>query len=135
VKNGRLTEEALRDALAHRIERTSLRDVAEEVGLTHGGLRKFLSGSQPRASTMAKLLAWYSSFGDQVESTLTAAQGHALLEALLRDHPPAKRALATVQILEVLEQSWGSDVTKPAWLRRLSRELRREADASNERAE
>jgi hypothetical protein len=49
----------VREALRHAAERSSLRSVANAVGLSAAGVLKLLRGSQPRAETRERLIRWY----------------------------------------------------------------------------
>ena len=49
----------IRTEVRERIERTSLRAVARDIGITASGLLKFAAGSQPYRKTIRKLEAWY----------------------------------------------------------------------------
>jgi hypothetical protein len=49
----------IRAEVRERIERTSLRAVARDIGITASGLLKFAAGSQPYRKTIRKLEAWY----------------------------------------------------------------------------
>jgi hypothetical protein len=50
----------LRAFARSRVERTSLRQVAREVGMSPSGLDKFLAGAMPYRKTRRKLEAWYT---------------------------------------------------------------------------
>jgi hypothetical protein len=50
---------AVRDAVRRRVEQTSIRVVAEEIGMSPSGLHVLLGGSRPHAKTRAKLVEWY----------------------------------------------------------------------------
>ncbi|MEX1258150.1 MAG: hypothetical protein WEG36_11085 [Gemmatimonadota bacterium] len=43
-----------------RVEETSLRAVAAEVGMSYSGLRSFLEGREPYRGTRMKLMAWHA---------------------------------------------------------------------------
>jgi hypothetical protein len=47
-------------ALRERVEQTSIRAVADELGMSPSGLHVLLHGSKPRAGTRRKLLEWYA---------------------------------------------------------------------------
>lgn len=49
----------LRDAIRRRVEETSLRAVADEVGMSFSGLRSFLEGRSPQRRTREMLMRWY----------------------------------------------------------------------------
>jgi hypothetical protein len=54
------TVEELRSAAAARVENTSLRGTAREIGLSPTGLKKFLLGTKPYAATQRKLQTWFN---------------------------------------------------------------------------
>ena len=43
-----------------RVDQSSLRDVADEVGMSFSGLRSFLSGTSPHPRTVKRLVGWYA---------------------------------------------------------------------------
>jgi hypothetical protein len=49
----------LRDAVRKRVEETTLRVVADEVGMTYSGVRSFINGTEPQRGTVDKLVRWY----------------------------------------------------------------------------
>ena len=49
----------VRDAVAKQVGETSLREVADEVGMSFSGLRSFLDGGSPHLGTRTKLVRWY----------------------------------------------------------------------------
>ena|SRR5256885_3702074 len=53
--------DSVREAVRRQVAETSLRELAEAVGMSFSGLRSFLRGGQPQPGTRAKLLAWYVS--------------------------------------------------------------------------
>lgn len=58
----------LRDAVRLRVDGSSLRQVADETGLSFSGLRSFMSGTKPHPKTVQKLRTWFErqSEDDQV---------------------------------------------------------------------
>jgi pantetheine-phosphate adenylyltransferase len=50
---------SLIEEVAHRVENTSLRGVAREIGMSPTGLKKLLEGTEPPRSTLRKLEAWW----------------------------------------------------------------------------
>jgi hypothetical protein len=92
----------LRAAVQARVEATSRRATAREIGLTPRGLELFIAGAKPQAKTVAKLLAWY-------EQYVAAADGPPISEAdairvLLRPIPRELRQQARERITELLGQ-------------------------------
>ncbi len=51
--------EQLREAIRARVEATSLRQTAREIGISHPALRDLIGGTVPRGRTMARLRAWH----------------------------------------------------------------------------
>lgn len=49
---------ALREAVRGRVSETSLRYVADDIGMSFSGLRSFLAGTDPHPATVKKLTAW-----------------------------------------------------------------------------
>lgn len=90
----------LREAVQARVEATSRRATAREIGLTPRGLELFLSGAKPQAKTLAKLLSWY-------EAHVALLDGPPISEAdairvLLRPLPLEARLQAQERITEFL---------------------------------
>jgi len=61
------------------VDRSSLRAVAEKIGLSHGALHNFLAGSTPYASTLDRIERWLAS---------GRVSDRALVEAFLAATPP-----------------------------------------------
>src|SRR5665213_3074587 len=51
----------LREFARKRVDDSTLRDVASEIGMSFSGLRTFLDGTAPHPRTVQKLTVWYSS--------------------------------------------------------------------------
>lgn len=107
----------LREAAAARVEASSLRQVAREIGMSPTGLRGFLDGAEPYTPTQRKLEQWYTTAGGgnvNPESARTA------LEVLLRGLPPAERPDALMELCDTLEEIYESTVeSTPEWLREI----------------
>lgn len=54
--------EAIRQTLREEVERTSVRAVASDVGMSASGLLLVLGRSKPHPATMKKLVAWYTEY-------------------------------------------------------------------------
>lgn len=80
---GRIPVDALREAVRRAVEERRIRAVANEIGVSIGGLHRFLKGSTPRASTQTKLLDWHvrNATGD-LAPALASAYLHRLLDSL-----------------------------------------------------
>ena len=60
VNNGAVSVDTLREAVRLRVEDTSLRQTAREIGISHPGLRDFLNGSEPYGPNLLKLREWHA---------------------------------------------------------------------------
>jgi hypothetical protein len=100
-----LTDASLRDALRKRVAETSLRAVADEVGMSFNGLNHVLAGGSPQRKTREKLVRWYYS-----QSTGSRAIPHedfetaiALVLSYLRDESKP-RAVRERRLREVIDR-------------------------------
>lgn len=57
----------VREAVRQRVDSSSLRAVATEIGMSWSGLRSFLQGGSPHPATREKLIAWYADARDREE--------------------------------------------------------------------
>jgi hypothetical protein len=104
------------DSLRQRVEDTSLRSVAGEVGLSPNGLRGILNGAPPRPSNLRKLVDWYAQLPEPVLRP-TREVTAAALAILLSELPPASRPTAEKEVRSLLCQHFGSlGVSIPKWL-------------------
>lgn len=119
----------LREALRRRVEKTSVRQVAAEVKMSHGGVYNLISGdAAPYGKTLTKLRAWYLDQTARGEGTLNVEAGRYLVEQLLATVPSSLRAAAGAEMLDKLEVLFERfEVPLPAWVDRLRKELREEA--------
>ena len=119
----------LREALRRRVEKTSVRQVAAEVKMSHGGVYNLISGDvAPYGKTLTKLRAWYLDQSARGEGTLNVEAARYLVEQLLAAVPSSLRAAAGAEMLDKLEALFDRfEVPLPAWVDRLRRELREEA--------
>jgi hypothetical protein len=102
---------AIRQAARKRVEKATLQQVADEIGISVSGLWSFLRRGQPQRKTMRKLVAWHSasslgrargvSRGDVNAAMLVIAQyiGEGLTESA------ARRRLA--EVLETISMEAG----------------------------
>lgn len=110
--------EILREAVRKRVEESSLRVAAGEIGMSWKGLDRFVKGStEPYPSTIRKLTDWYlrrAASEDEAPDTETA---QAALAVLVRYLPPAHRDEAVARVVAVL-QNLGEErgVPAPGWV-------------------
>lgn len=72
MKGGRPDIAWLRQVASAAVAASSLRAVAEDIGMSWSGLRSFLDGTQPQAETIAKLVAWSRLRGDRTDRVTQA---------------------------------------------------------------
>jgi hypothetical protein len=103
---------ALRAAVVHRIERTSLRQVAREVGVSPSGLDKFVNGATPYQKTRRKLEAWSTrrAASDLSEDPSPETVAGAL-RILAVFAPAARRTRFVDDLLEIAGPVLPSDLT------------------------
>lgn len=116
--------EFLRSALRRRVEETSVRQAAAEVGMSHGGVHNFITrDDRPYGKTLAKLRAWYLRYSAEGGEGLSADSADYLIGQMLAAIPPDHRAAARSEVLEGLDQLYRTHGTSPpAWLHELRRE-------------
>lgn len=111
----------LRNAIVLRVQATSLRAVARQVGMSPSGLDKFLSGGTPYTKSRRKLFDWLHRERHNLHSDLTADGMAAALGALVRDLAPDRREGALHTLLGTLRDVYGVQPdTAPPWLGQLA---------------
>jgi hypothetical protein len=108
--------QVLRASVRRAVAASSLRAVADQIGLSHRGVRLFIHGSLPRESTLRKLREWYLRCGAEMhqvsEDTVAAA-----LEVLLGGMPEGIRREAERAVLEVVRQAHNkAGLKQPDWI-------------------
>ena len=123
--------EFLREALRRRVEQTSIRQVALEVKMSHGGIYNLVLGKVvPYGKTLAKLRAWYLEQWALGGEGLSTDVARYLIDQMLGAIPRPMRARAGVELLDGMEVLYRKyDLPPPAWLHELRHELRAEAEA------
>lgn len=112
----------LRNAIILRVQATSLRAVARQVGMSPSGLDKFLCGGTPYTKSRRKLFDWLQRERHNLHSDLTADGMAAALGALVRDLPPERREGALHSLLGTLFDVYDSHSdSAPPWLGELAR--------------
>lgn len=109
----RLPVSVLRTAAQRAVDATSLRTVAEAIGMSHPGLSKFLAGGEPRPATVRKLVEWYVRHAAPLDEDTTEAA----LALLLHSYPESERERVRRGLLDVLRAGYERTGTKPpGWL-------------------
>jgi DNA transposition AAA+ family ATPase len=57
----------LRERAQERVSATSLRHVADDIGISHHALHRFLNGAKPHTVNRKQLERWYEAEADKVE--------------------------------------------------------------------
>jgi hypothetical protein len=110
----------VREAAAARVENTSLRNVAREIGMSPMGLRNFLHGTEPYAPTLRRLRNWYVRYAATRSGNVQLEDATAALSLLVHDLAPAPRREAAATVLDAVGRGYEqSGVTKPAWVAEL----------------
>jgi hypothetical protein len=112
----------LREAVTIRVQATSLRSVARQVGMSPSGLDKFLNGGMPYQKSRRKLFDWLHRERNNLGADLTVDGVAAALGSLVRDLPPDRRERALTSLLETLRTLYETNTdTAPRWLGELTR--------------
>ncbi|WP_420129740.1 hypothetical protein [Longimicrobium sp.] len=110
--------EVLRDFTRTQTEITSIRSVADEVGLGRSTLHKFILGRtnpQPRVRRLLGL--WYLDKVEKAHDIDVARPYAAALQILLSEIPQERRRAAENEVLDALAQTHSqSGATPPRWL-------------------
>jgi hypothetical protein len=112
--------DVVRDMARDRAERSSIRQVAGEMGMGSSTLHNFLRGTEPHPRVRRVLAEWYSreisrGGAEYHDSAYTSA-----LQVLLAALPTDRRGTAAEEMLSALEQVHLRNGTPlPWWLRRL----------------
>lgn len=114
----------LREMAANRVENTSLRGVAREIGMSPTGLKKFLLGTAPYAPTLRRLRKWYIHHAALPAGELGYEDASAAIAVLTHDLPGEARREAAHCLLDCLEHSYDdAGRTYPAWTQQLRADL------------
>lgn len=112
----------LREAVTIRVQATSLRSVARQVGMSPSGLDKFLSGAMPYQKSRRRLFDWLHRERNNLGADLTVDGIAAALGSLVRDLPPARRGHALDTLLGTLRGLYNEHTeTSPPWLAEITR--------------
>jgi hypothetical protein len=110
----------LREAAVARVENSSLRGVAREIGMSPMGLRNFLHGTEPYAPTLRRLRNWYVKYAALRSGSVHTEDATAALAVLVHDLAAVPRREAAATVLDAVGQGYEkSGVAKPAWVSEL----------------
>src|SRR5688500_7374533 len=107
----------MREAVMERVERTSLRTAAREIGMSPSGLKKFLDGNMPYTKTIHRLRRWYLQHAALAREELSDEDAFAALRVLVHDLPPGMQAQTVDAMLHCMEQGFArSRRDVPPWV-------------------
>jgi len=110
----------LREAAVARVENSSLRGVAREIGMSPMGLRNFLHGTEPYAPTLRRLRNWYVKYAALRSGNVHTEDATAALAVLVHDLAPAPRRQAAATVLDAVGRGYEqSGVAMPEWVAEL----------------
>ena len=126
--------EFLREALRRRVEQTSVRHVAAEVQMSHGGVYNLVMGRVvPYGKTLAKLRSWYLREWARGGGALTLAAARYLMEEMLGTIPRRIRARAGLELMDMLVELYARhNAATPSWVVELRVEYQAEAAEEEE---
>jgi hypothetical protein len=93
-----------------------VRAVGEVVGLSHTGVRKFLDGAKPHASTVRNVTKWYLS--QSAGTYLDAETATAAIELLVYGAAEPERERLRERLRDLLREAYGASGREPPeWLK------------------
>ncbi|HEX8905830.1 MAG TPA: hypothetical protein VF771_13350 [Longimicrobiaceae bacterium] len=117
------TVQHLREMAAARVENTSLRGVAREIGMSPTGLKKFLMGTAPYAPTLRRLRKWYLQYAALPAPEVSYHHASAALVVLTHDLAPDPRRETSDCVLDCLARGYeASGRSRPRWVAELRAE-------------
>jgi hypothetical protein len=110
----------LREMAAARVENTSLRSVAREIGMSPTGLKKFLMGTAPYSPTLRRLRNWYVHYAAQSVGDVESEDAAAALAVLVHDLAPDPRQQTAGCLIDCVARGYDqSGKPRPAWVAEL----------------
>lgn len=123
--------EVLRDFALSQTETSSIRDVADQIGISHSALYKFVTGrTAPQPRTRRLLGLWYLDATERADELDVARPYAASLGMLLAGLPEPLRTRMEEKVLADLADGYTHVGPPPRWLEVLLR-WRRRSQAQN----
>ncbi|HEX6369070.1 MAG TPA: hypothetical protein VF006_09055 [Longimicrobium sp.] len=108
---------ALREAIRRAAKETSTHRVAEEIGISQGGVRRLLAGSNPHPATIRKLTRWWVRVASAA-AYLDEDTANAAIELLAGDYPEGQRDGVRAGLRDLLREAHRRAGTEPPdWLK------------------
>jgi hypothetical protein len=118
-------------AVRRAVARSSIRDVARQSGMSHGGIHNIVTGTTNRTygATVRKLRDWYLRQWARGGDGLTPEVAAYLVEQVLAAIEPGARSAAALDLVRSLETIYAShQAPRPAWLSAVRDEYGRSDD-------
>lgn len=110
----------LRESAQARVENTSLRSVAREIGMSPTGLKKFLQGTSPYSPTLRRMRHWYVQYAAVQGGAVHREDASAALSVLVHDLNPDSRTVTASCVLDCVEKGYQrSGQQRPVWMSEL----------------
>lgn len=94
----------IRELVLRQVEATSLRNVANQIGMSPSGLSKFMNGAAPYQKTVGKLESWYlRARTGSSEAPLDAGTVAMALRTLARVVSPSRRNGFVAEVMDRLQ--------------------------------
>ena len=106
-------------AVRRAVERSSIRAVSKDSGVSHGCISNIVSGKTRRlyGTTLSKLRSWYLRQWAGGGDGLTPDVAAYLMEEMLAAIAPGERKAAALELVQGLERIYAAHgVPRPAWL-------------------
>jgi len=122
------TIQHLRALAAARVEHTSLRGVAREIGMSPTGLKKFLLGTAPYSPTLRRLRKWHVHHAGTPAGEVEQHDAEAAIAVLTHALPAEPRRATAECVLDCLGRGYeAAGHARPTWVAELRDELARDA--------
>jgi len=109
---------------AARVQNTSLRGVAREIGMSPTGLKKFLLGTAPYSPTVRRLRKWYVHHAAVPTGEVSYHDASAAIAVLTHDLPGEPRRDTAGRVLDCMGRGYeAAGQPHPAWVAELRKEL------------
>lgn len=111
------TVKHLRETAQSRVDNTSLRSVAREIGMSPTGLKKFLQGTAPYSPTLRRLRNWYVQYAAVQSGNVHEQDAAAALGILVHDLSPDPRRQTAACLLDCVGRGYDQNgKARPEWV-------------------
>jgi hypothetical protein len=103
---------AIRKLVQQRVDASSLRDVADDIGLSKSGLDSFLKGRDPYSRNRARLATWYARQTHPVSRSVDRREVDAAIALLERYFESGSETVRDRRVREVAERLFKANEAK-----------------------